>query len=89
MDEGHDQSLPEQITETIPEESEEGVAPQGIQVEGVDQYGQYLQQALQQPVIVIPPLVDNQPHVQVVDNPDLPLAIAEGGLHDHPVIDPQ
>ena len=55
----------------------------------MDHYGQYLQQALQQPVIVIPPLVDNQPHVQVVDNPDLPPAVAEGGLHDHPVINPQ
>ena len=47
MDEGHDQSLAVQITETIPKEPEEGVAPQGIQLEGVDHYGQYLQQALQ------------------------------------------
>jgi len=78
-----------QQTETIPEEPEEEVAPQGIQIEGVDHYGQYLQQVLQQPVIVIPPLVDNQPNVQVVDNPDLPPAVAEGGLHNHPVIDPQ
>ena len=89
MDENHDQSLAVQITETIPEEPEEGAAPQGIQLEGVDHYGQYLQQALQQPVIVIPPLVDNQPHVQVVDNPNLPPAVVEGGLHDHPVINPQ
>jgi len=69
VDEDHDQSLAVQITETIPEEPEEEVAPQGIQLEGVDHYGQDLQQALQQPVIVIPPLVDNQPHVQVVVMP--------------------
>jgi len=48
VDEGHDQSLAVQITETIPEEPEEGVAPQEIQLEGVDHYGQYIQQALQQ-----------------------------------------
>ena len=43
VDEAHDQSLAVQITETIPEEPEEGVAPQGIQLEGMDHYGQYLQ----------------------------------------------
>ena len=59
MDEGHEQSLAVQITETIPEEPEDGVATQGIQIEGVDLYSQFLQQALQQPVIVIPPVVDD------------------------------
>ena len=78
-----------QQTETIPEEPEEEVAPQGIQIEGVDIHGQFLQHVLQHPVIVTPPLVDNQPNVQVVNNQDVPPAAAEGGLHDHPVVGPQ
>ena len=73
-DEGHDYLLAVPITETIPEEPEDGVTPQGIQIAGVDIHGQFLQQALQQPVIVIPPLIDNPPNLQIVDNQDLPPA---------------